>query len=80
MTLVEKLVNIAKTSTVKSLKEYPDVEKAKDFDELWDKVIEPNLPSKDTVEKWHNLLMKYIEYFSPEEIKRIVPYSIKANG
>ena len=62
MTLVEKLDNIAKTSTVESLKEYPDVETAKDFDELWDKVIEPNLPSKDTVEKWHKLLMKYVQH------------------
>ena len=60
MTLVEKLDNIAKTSTVKSLKEYPDFEKAKDFDELWEKVIEPNLPNKDTVIGWHNLLMQYV--------------------
>ena len=61
MTLVEKLDNIAKTSTVKSLQKYPEVEKAKDFDELWKKVIEPNLPEKDVVIKWHNLLMKYIK-------------------
>ena len=61
MTLIEKLDNIAKTSTVKSLKKYPDVETAKDFDELWKKVIEPNLPEKDVVIEWHNLLMKYIK-------------------
>ena len=61
MTLIEKLENIAKTSTVKSLKKYPDVEKAKDFDELWKKVIEPNLPEKGVVIEWHNLLMKYIK-------------------
>lgn len=61
MTLIEKLDNIAKTSTVKSLKKYPDVETAKDFDELWEKVIEPNLPEKNVVIEWHTLLMKYIK-------------------
>lgn len=61
MTLEEKLLNIGKTSTVKSLNVYPNVETAKDFDELWTKVIEPNLPSKDIVIKWHTLLMKYIQ-------------------
>ena len=61
MTLIEKLDNIAKTSTVKSLNRYPDVETAKDFDELWDKVIEPNLPNKNAVIGWHNLLMKYVQ-------------------
>ena len=61
MTLTEKLENIAKTSTVKSLTEYPDVETVKDFDELWEKVIEPNLPDKNAVIRWHNLLMQYIQ-------------------
>ena len=61
MTLVEKLDKIAKTSTVKSLTEYPDVETAKDFDELWKKVIEPNLPDKNAVIGWHNLLMQYVQ-------------------
>ena len=61
MTLQEKLDTIAKTSTVKSLNIYPDVETAKDFDELWEKVIKPNLPSTDIVKKWHKLLMQYIQ-------------------
>ena len=61
MTLEEKLDAIAKTSTVKRLNKYPNVETAKDFDELWKKVIEPNLPDKNTVLEWHNLLMKYIQ-------------------
>ena len=61
MTLEEKLDAIDKTSTVKSLNKYPDVETAKDLDELWKKVIEPNLPDKNIVIKWHNLLMKYIQ-------------------
>ena len=61
MTLIEKLENIANTSTVKSLKKYPDVEKAKDFDELWKNVIEPNLPDKNAVIGWHNLLMQYVQ-------------------
>ena len=57
MTLVEKLDKIAKTSTVERLK----ADTAKDFDELWKKVIEPNLPDKDSVIGWHNLLMQYIQ-------------------
>ena len=57
MTLEEKLDNIAKTSTVERLK----ADTAKDFDELWKKVIEPNLPDKDSVIGWHNLLMQYIQ-------------------
>ena len=61
MTLKEKLDAIAKTSTVKSLNKYPNVETAKDFDELWEKVIEPNLPDKNIVIEWHNLLTKYVQ-------------------
>ena len=57
MTLVEKLDKIAKTSTVERLK----ADTAKDFDELWKKVIEPNLPNKDAVIGWHNLLMQYVQ-------------------
>ena len=60
MTLKEKLNAIDKTSTVKSLNKYPDVETAKDLDELWKKVIEPNLPDKDAVKQWHKILMDYI--------------------
>ena len=63
MTLKEKLNAIDKTSTVKSLNKYPDVETAKDLDELWKKVIEPNLPDKDAVKQWHKILMDYISIF-----------------
>ena len=62
MTIEEKLKNINKTSTISPLNEYPNVDKAKDLDELWEKVIEPNLPDKDIVEKWHNILMEYINF------------------
>ena len=64
MTLEEKFENISKTSTVKSLKEYngaSSIETAKDFDELWDKVIKDSLPDEKIVLQWHNLLMRYIK-------------------
>lgn len=61
MTLIEKLKNIKNTSTVSPLNEYPDIKTAKDLDTLWINVIEPNLPSKSTIEKWHNILMEYIK-------------------
>jgi hypothetical protein len=61
MTLKEKLKNIKNTSTVSPLNEYPDIKTAKDLDTLWINVIEPNLPSKSTIEKWHNILMEYIK-------------------
>ena len=63
MTLKEKLKNIKKTSTISLLNEYPNVKTAKDLDTLWTNIIEPNLPSKSIVEKWHNILMEYIKQF-----------------
>ena len=60
MTLQEKLKNIKRTSTVNGLNIYPTVDSAKDLDELWDKVIEPNLPNKSAVEQWHQILKEYI--------------------
>lgn len=61
MTLEAKLDNIAKTSTLKSLNEFPNVETAKDFNELWDKVIKDSLPDEDVVLQWHNLLIQYVQ-------------------
>ena len=61
MTLEEKLKNIKKTSTLKALNCYPNIETALDLDELWVKVIEPNLPKKSVVEKWHKILMEYVK-------------------
>ena len=49
MTLIEKIKNIKKTSILKPLK----TDSAKDFNELWKKVIEPNLPEEQCVIKWH---------------------------
>lgn len=63
MTLKEKLKNIKNTSTLSSLNEYPDIKTAKDLDALWINVIEPNLPNKPTIEKWHNILMEYIKQY-----------------
>ncbi len=61
MTLQEKLRDIKRTSTLNKLNEYPVVEIAKDLDELWEKVIEPNLPVKSAVEQWHRVLKDYVE-------------------
>ncbi len=60
MTLQEKLRDIKRTSTLIKLNEYPVVEKAKNFEELWEKVIKPNLPDKSAVQQWHKILMAYV--------------------
>ena len=60
MTLNEKMQNIRQTSTLGSLLKYPETEKAKDLEELWEKVIKPTLPDKSVVIQWHELLMKYV--------------------
>ena len=60
MTLDEKLRDMSKTSTVEKLNEYPNVKRAKNFDELWKNVIEDSLPDKDVVLRWHKLLMDYV--------------------
>ena len=61
MTLQEKLRDIKRTSTLTKLNEYPATETAKDLNELWEKVIEPNLPDKNAVAQWHEILLDYIE-------------------
>lgn len=61
MTLQEKLRDIKRTSTLTKLNEYPATETAKDLDELWEKVIEPNLPDKSAVAQWHEILMAYVK-------------------
>ncbi len=61
MTLKEKLRDIKKTSTLESLSAYPDIKKAKDLDQLWKDVIEPNLPDKNVVIQWHEILKDYIK-------------------
>lgn len=60
MTLKEKIRDIKKTSTLESLSAYPKIKKAKDLDELWEDVIKPNLPDKEAVIKWHEVLKEYI--------------------
>lgn len=57
MDLIQKLKDIKKTSILHAL----PTDTAKDFDELWDKLIEPTLPPKNAVIKWHELLMAYIK-------------------
>lgn len=61
MTLQEKLRDIKKTSTLNKLNEYPTIKTAKDLNELWEKVIEPNLPNKAAVIQWHKILMAYVK-------------------
>ena len=57
ISLIDKIKNIKKTSKLKPL----ETDNAKDFDELWEKVIEPNLPNFECVKKWHNeILIPYI--------------------
>ena len=63
MTLQEKLRDIKRTSTLNKLNEYPAVEFAEDLDDLWEKVIEPNLPDKSAVIQWHNILMSYVRQY-----------------
>ena len=58
MGINEKIKRIA---TLKPLIQYPNVETAKDFEELWDKIIKPSLPDKNIVVQWHNVLMKYVK-------------------
>ena len=47
MNLVEKLEAISRTSTLKKL----PTGSANDFEELWTKIIEPNLPAVSVVKK-----------------------------
>ena len=60
MKLKEKLGNIKKTSTLENLISYPQIGKAADLEQLWKDIIEPNLPNKETVIKWHEVLKDYI--------------------
>ena len=57
MTLKQKLKDIKKTSVLTGLPNGT----AKDFDELWCNLIEPNLPDEKVVIEWHNMLKQYIE-------------------
>ena len=52
---------IKRITTLKPLIQYPMVETAKDFEELWDKIIKPSLPDKNIVVQWHNVLMNYVK-------------------
>ena len=61
MTLKEKIKEIKKSSTLNCLPIYPDIGKAKDLDELWEKAIKHNLPDKNIVIQWHKVLKDYIE-------------------
>lgn len=56
MSLKQKINNIKKTSTLIPL----PTGIAKDFDELWNNLIEPNMPKEDVVIRWHELLKQYI--------------------
>ena len=57
MTIEEKINNINTTSELQKLENGT----AKDFDELWNKVISPTLPSEQAVRGWHKLLMEYVK-------------------
>ena len=53
--LLDKLNSISKPKLNKLSEGSADT--IKDF---WDEFIEPNLPEKETVLKWHRVLMNYI--------------------
>ena len=57
MNLLDKIHSIAQTSKLRAL----STGKAKDFNELWENIIEPNLPNETAVIGWHNVLMNYIK-------------------
>ena len=57
MDLVTKIIEIKTSSTLKPL----ITGNATNFDELWEKIIEPNLPKKQAVEGWHKILIDYIK-------------------
>ena len=52
MDLLTKIIEIKTSSTLKPL----ITVNAINFDELWEKIIEPNLPKKQAVEGWHKIL------------------------
>ena len=56
MKLEEKLLKIAKTSTLDRLPSGA----ARDFDELWENLIEPRLPKEEAIYGWHKILMEYV--------------------
>ena len=57
MTLINKLELIKTSSTLPELK----TGYAKDLDELWKNLIEPNLPEVSVVQRWHEVLTEYIK-------------------
>ena len=57
MSLKKKIAEIKKSSSLVAL----PTGTAKDFDELWKNIIEPNLPDKTVVVGWHELLKQYIK-------------------
>ena len=57
MDLLTKIIEINTSSTLKPL----ITGNATNFDELWEKIIEPNLPKKQAVEGWHKILIDYIK-------------------
>ena len=57
MDLLTKIIEIKTSSTLKPL----ITGNAINFDELWKKIIEPNLPKKQAVEGWHKILIDYIK-------------------
>lgn len=61
MPLINKLALIKTSSTLSDL----PTGKAKDFDEFWNKIIEPTLPDVDIVCQWHDLLLNYINNPNP---------------
>lgn len=55
MTLLEKLNNIASPKLLQC-----PTGQASSLDQFWDIVVAPLLPSKETIIRWHELLVKYV--------------------